>query len=186
MQFLFGNKKTLDPAKLFKQAILLRLLILGGILIVAVLGLWFTSQAVTKEAAQTKELRAENKWLLNNFEVIAAISDGERKISGLRNELLLRLPKTLEFPTKISPALKSLAVLRRLTGVIIQLGTENNSDPSTFSFTVKADGALNDVFGFIADIETQKPIMQFDTLDVASLGQGRFELSLGVQMYTRQ
>lgn len=181
------NSAAREPRRVFKKELTFKFLILGIVFVFAAGGMVYFSKALSKEVVRVKEFRAENKWILENFEIIAQVSSNMARAKELEKSLKLYLPTALDVPVKFVPELKIIMNVHKITSPLIELGGESVlDDRSVFDLSLHGEGTLSDILAFMDTFENQKPVVRIQNMIFSRVIQGRYQMSAAVSVFTQE
>lgn len=180
------NNPTSDPRRVFKRTLTVKFIILGVTTLIAIAGLLYLSGNLSRGVTTLKKLRAENKWLLDNFQVIADVSQNKSLAGTLQKELDLYLPTALQVPIKVVPDLKALMATHKLLNSVIELGKEDRvGDFPVYTISIRGEGAQNDIAAFLGDLEASKVAIHITSYTLTSSLPGRYQVFVSASVFTR-
>ncbi len=178
---------TDDPIAIFQKHHERRIAALGVGFVIVIAAVLAGIFIVQQKADAVRAVRAGREGLIADLRALANLKNEKEQVDAILPRLTAALPLDIDVPTKVIPGIKKLGVARNLS-VEADISPEAPEHLGTFSsvgFSVKADGDLANLVGFVHDIETADTILGIKDWNIGPSGSKGYQLSLRGLIYIR-
>lgn len=173
-------------SKVFKRWLLVNLIVLGSILLMVAVGLILLRRDISRRAQKTIEERNLYTFRSEGVKALSSLREESRISAAYRGELNSALPKEEELFafTRTADRFAKARNVNLSFAFGLRQPASGDIAPS-INFNMGVEGQYANIVRFLEDIEREKILVRFNTIDMARQGNV-YSMKISGQLFVRE